>query len=173
MNWFKKKPSKPEWVCRTCGQTHAEDPTDYGYSLPDEVWELGEEERQKHLDWATDLCVYDGRYFLRGVLEVPFQFREGRFGWGIWAEVSKDTFDTFHQYFEVDGSHAPREPGTIASLIPVHPDSVGLPLEVQFGPCELRPLFYVKTRPKHPLQGEQEDGLSEVDYHRYLEAVLP
>ena len=109
--WGKKRtPPPPEWVCPHCGGTHTGLPTDYGWRLPDEVWALGEEARQAHLDWWTEACCHEGRWFLRGVLYVPFTFSDGRWGWGCWAEVSESTARTLWELKDADGSHLPRNP---------------------------------------------------------------
>ncbi|MFN7455273.1 MAG: DUF2199 domain-containing protein, partial [Pseudobdellovibrionaceae bacterium] len=100
-------PPPPEWVCPHCGGTHAGLPTDYGWQLPDEVWALDEETRQAHLDWWTEACCHEGRWFIRGVLYLPFTFSDGRWGWGCWAEVSESTARTLWELKDTDGSHLP------------------------------------------------------------------
>src|SRR5437016_4731399 len=116
MKWFKRK-KEPGFACHVCGKTHAGLSTDFGHSLPDDVWALGAEARQEHLNWSTDLCCYEGRWFLRGLLEVPFQFQDDQFGWGIWAEVSEETIGRFRKVFSSDGSGCPREHGTVANAL--------------------------------------------------------
>lgn len=172
--WGKKRtPPPPEWVCRHCGGTHTGLPTDYGWRLPDEVWALGEEARQAHLDWATDVCHHEGRWFLRGVLYVPFTFGDGQWGWGCWAEVSESTARTLWELKDADGSHLPPEPGTLACEIPCYPNAKGLPLRVQFGPGHLRPFFYCAENHNHPLATDQLHGIDEAKYHAIVDTVMP
>ncbi len=158
-------------MCPQCGGTHTGLPTDYGWQLPDEVWALDEETRQQHLDWSTDLCCHEGRWFIRGVLYVPFSFSDGRWGWGCWAEVAESTARTLWELNDADGSHLPPEPGTLACEIPAYPGAKGLPLQVQFGPGHLRPLFSFPADQDHPLAMDQRAGIDEVVYHRILEAI--
>lgn len=168
--WLKRK-KKQSWVCRVCGQVHDEFPTDFGWLLPDEIWALGEEVRKEKLDWATDVCFHEDRWFIRGVLEVPFNFHPGRWGWGVWAEVDHSVVQKLWALGDSDGSEEPRESGVLACTIPLFPDSMGLPLEVQFGPGDKRPLFYMPADCHHQLALEQRLGLDEPGYHRVLEAV--
>lgn len=173
--WWRKKAreSSPEdgWFCRVCGQNHTEMPTDFGWLLPDEVWALGEEARQQHLDWATDVCHHEGRWYLRGVLEVPFTFTSGRWGWGCWAEVSQPSVERLWELGDEDGSNEPAKPGTLACVIPGHPDSMGLPVLVQFGPADKRPLIYLAPDCEHPLAVKQRSGIDEAAYHAILDLV--
>ncbi len=172
--WGKKRtPPPPEWVCPQCGGTHVGLPTDYGWRLPDDVWALGEEARQAHLDWATDVCHHEGRWFLRGVLYVPFTFSDGRWGWGCWAEVQESTVHALWALEDRDGSHLPPEPGTLACEIPCYPDSMGLPVRVQFGPGHLRPFFYCAEDQTHPLATDQRHGIDEAKYHAIVDTVMP
>lgn len=174
--WWRKKPREAEpaedgWLCRVCGRVHAGMPTDFGWELPDEVWALGEEARQQHLDWATDVCYNEERWFLRGVLEVPFTFTAGRWGWGCWAEVSKEAVDRLWALGDEDGSQEPAKPGSLACVIPGHLDSMGLPVLVQFGPADKRPLIYLTPDCEHPLALAQRNGIDEVAYHEIVDRV--
>ncbi|HLO97885.1 MAG TPA: DUF2199 domain-containing protein, partial [Fimbriimonas sp.] len=141
MWWKKRPPTSTPWRCSHCGETHENLPTDFGWKLPDDVWAMGEEVRQACLEWSTDVCFHEGRWFLRGVLELPFTYTEGRWGWGCWAEVSEETVGTLWRLKDADGSHLPPEPGILACEIPVYTGSKGLPVAVQFGPFEMRPLI--------------------------------
>lgn len=170
--WWKKRPQNaPEWRCGHCGETHAGLVTDFGWKLPDDVWELGDEVRQACLEWATDVCHHEGRWYLRGVLGLPFTFAEGRWGWGWWAEVNEAAVNTLWQLEGADGSHLPPEPGALACEIPGYPGSKGLPLVVRFGSSHLRPLLFLAEDLKHPLASDQRDGINEATYHAILDQV--
>jgi len=54
-----------DFVCTTCGETHACLPTDWGYKMPDEFWKLSEQERADRAKFDSDLCMLDDRYFIR------------------------------------------------------------------------------------------------------------
>lgn len=173
--WGRRKPQNAEetWHCRVCGTEHVGMPTDYGWMLPDEVWALGDEARKAHLEWSTDVCYYEGRWFLRGVLEVPFRFATGRWGWGCWAEVRQSDVERLWELGDEDGSDEPAKAGQLACAIPGHPDSVGLPVWVQFGPADKRPLLHFPTDCQHPLAAAQRTGIDESAYHDILDLISP
>lgn len=170
MSWFKRRKAEP-YTCRVCGRSHEGQPTDYGYLLPDVVWNEPPEVRQAHLDWATDVCSYQGRWFLRGVLEISFRFEPGRFGWGAWIEVSEETIARFREHYGEKADHSAREPGMLANRLPVYADTLGLPAEVQFGPLHLRPLLFLPESVEHLLATDQREGIDEARYHEILGAI--
>lgn len=170
--WWKKRPPKStEWRCAHCGETHENLPTDFGWKLPDEVWELGEEVRQQYLEWSTDICHHEGRWFLRGVLGLPFTFAEGEWSWGCWAEVSEQAIGTLMQLNGEDGSNLPPQPGVLASEILGYHGSKGLPVLVHFGPPELRPLLSLAGDLDHALATDQRNGIDESKYHAILDSL--
>lgn len=169
-DWLKGR-KKRSWVCRVCGQSHDHLPTDFGWKLPDDIWALGQEVREEKLEWSTDDCFHEDRWFLRGVLQVPFNFGSGCWGWGVWAEVDQAVVHKLWALGDSDGSNEPREEGKLACAIPVFTDSLGLPLEVQFGPGDKRPLFFLPFHSPHPLALEQREGISESRYHEIVSVV--
>lgn len=175
MKWFRKKPSAAPApnACRICGKVHESFPTDFGWLLPDRVWNEDADKRQAHLEWSTDICYYDEKWYLRGVLSIPFNFQDGAFGWGIWIEAPDQTMAAFKTSFDEDGSSLPCEHGIIATSIPTYPDSIGLPVEVQFGPSNLRPTIHLAPSTDHELARDQESGITEVQYHEILRAIAP
>lgn len=170
MQWFRRKGPDPQ-VCPTCGKAHVGLLTDFSYVLPDVVWALPLEERQPHLDWSTDLCVFENRWYIRGVFETPFRFETGRFGWGVWVEVSEATMARYHQTWEIDGSSEPRHPATLANRISFFGNGMAVPVEIQFGPANQRPLFFALSDSSHPLAVAQREGLSHGEYHAILDWI--
>lgn len=168
-DWFKKK--KMAWVCDVCGQVHDELPRDFGWKLPDELWELPEEVRQEMLDWSTDVAYNEGRWFLRGVLYVPFNFDEGQWGWGIWVEVEEEVMGAAYRCFEMDATNEPRQPGTIANKIPGFEDSIGQSVDIQFLTPDKRPIFFFPAESEYPLAKEQREGISAERYHAVLDST--
>lgn len=147
-------------------------PTDFGWKLPDEIWELDEEVRQSYLEWSTDVCHHEERWFLRGVLGLPFTFGEGRWGWGCWAEVDEEAIQ---KLWKLDSSRETIEPGygVLACEIPGYLGSKCLPLEVHFGSADLRPLFVLGGTLNHILAVHQRQGIDEAQYHAILDLVSP
>ena len=127
-----------DYVCPQCGEAHEDDPTDWSWSLPDVVWDIPGEQREACAKYNTDLCHYDGRFFFRCVLPLPFNDREGYFVWGPWVEVNQKSFNAYLQIYETDGSDSPRVPGKLANRIPGYNHSDILEVEIQFGPSDDR-----------------------------------
>src|SRR3546814_1534549 len=72
--------------CPTCGTTHEGLPTDHGWQLPDDVWAIPEPERSNKATFTSDLCQLGDRFFIRCLLELPFNEQSGYYGWGIRSE---------------------------------------------------------------------------------------
>ncbi|RYG26068.1 DUF2199 domain-containing protein [bacterium] len=169
MRWPWKKGDS--FVCPTCGKPHEGLPSDYGYQLPDELWALSPVERQAHLDWSTDIAFLQGRWFIKGVLELPFRFEESRFGWGVWAEVPEDAVKALYAFDR--GDPAPNEPmyGWLATDVVDYPKTSGLDVRIEFSNPALRPLFNLEPDSGHPLARQQRDGLDSAEYHAILRAI--
>ena len=148
-------------------------PTDFGWKLPDIVWTEDAANRQQHLDWSTDVCYFREKWYMRGVLEIPFSFSNDRFGWGIWVETSEETIGIYRSVFDKDGSALPRAIGAIACKIHTYPENLGLPVEIQFGPSNLRPTFHLSGDSEHELAIDQRQGLSEEKYHAIVAVIAP
>jgi ribosomal protein L34E len=97
------------FLCGICGKEHAGVPTDHAYKLPDIVWAIPEPERSARAKFSSDLCQLGERYFIRGVLHVPFSEAEGDFGWGVWAEVEWPVFERYLKLYDEDGSTEPAQ----------------------------------------------------------------
>lgn len=170
MKWFRRK-HESEFVCSVCGKVHPGLLADYGYSLPDAAWAESAEDRQAMLDWSTDVCYHADKWYLRGILAIPISSDPGQFAWGIWAEVTEETMGRYQAVFEQDGSDQPRELGFIANAIPAYPESLGLEIEIQFGPPDKRPTFYGAG--SELIFQEQRSGIDYARYHEILSVVAP
>lgn len=167
MRWPWQKP-KESYVCRVCGKTHVGAPLALGHALPDVIWEMGEEVRRQHLEWSTDLATFDGRWYLRGVLTVPFAFQPGGFDFGVWAEVEEATIAWFRQNWDRDLSAEPVHSGRLANAIMTYPDTRGLTVEIQFGPSDKRPTFLLIDSGNPAYWEETTQGMGEERYHAIL-----
>ena len=86
--------------CGVCGQWHDHLMTDLACRLPDEVFALPYIERYQRARFNDDLCTLDGkRYFIRGILPVPFTYIDDFFAWGVWVEVAKKDHDAYASHF--------------------------------------------------------------------------
>jgi hypothetical protein len=164
--------SSSSYFCANCGKEHAGLPTDWGFRLPDEVHALSYIERYERTRHNKDLCCLDrSRYFLRGVVLLPFTESDGDFAWGMWAEVSHAAHDLYMSGFEEDLSALARETGTLANSIPGYPETTGVQVEVQFQGAGDRPLFWLPSHTHHALAHEQRGGVSSKRHHDILAAL--
>jgi len=145
--------------CGCCGKEIGEIAFDKSFKLPDDIWNLTEEEKLAKAKVSSDLCSLDERYFLRGVAYIPVNGLTQAFGWGIWAEVSPEQFFEYAKSYEEDNSDKRPFPGKAANHISPYENTVGLDLQVQLGSTTQRPTF-IFTDNKHPLTCEQANGIS-------------
>jgi len=147
-------------------------PTDRSFKLPDEVFALGYLDQYQRCRHNADLCALDEtRFFLRGVLLVPFTHTAGGFGWGVWAEVDRATHDFYLANYYADNTEAKPAFGRLANAIPAHPDLGAEPLEIRFGDERSRPGFHLLPHSRHALAREQHDGIGPEGHHAYLVAA--
>ena len=164
--------TSPSFICRTCGQEHAGLPTDWAFKRPDEVHELSYLDEYRRCRLNADLCTLDeARYFLRGLVELPFTEQTDAFRWGIWAEVSHEAHDTYLDGFNSDMSQHPPLSGTLANCIPGYPETIGVPVEVHLQEMTSRPQFRFPPAVQHALAHEQRLGISSRRHHDILVEV--
>ena len=158
--------------CATCGQEHSGLPFDYSFGLPDEVFELDFLSRYQRTRSNSDLCTLDGsRFFIRGLIPLPFLDSTDEFGWGIWVEVSRGDHDKYLGGYYEDLSGEPRFSGKLACSIPGYSETLGIDVEIAFGAKGQRPSFHVAASLPHALADDQHKGLTPARHHELLEAV--
>jgi hypothetical protein len=91
------------FICGICGKSHEGLPRDFGWTLPDDVWVIPEDERQERAKFTSDLCQYGDRFFIRSLMKTPILGADDYFGWGIWVEVEKASFDRYLALYDKDG----------------------------------------------------------------------
>lgn len=160
-----------EYNCPHCGKSHEGDPTDWGWVLPDDVWAIPEEQRNELAQFSEDLCLFDGRYFIRCVLPLPFKDRDGYFGWGVWAEVEQAGFADYLKVYEIDGSDEPRIFGLLANEMPGYDNPSSCVVELQFGPSDQRPVVLFPEGTSTKLASEQRLGIGAQRYHEILDTI--
>jgi hypothetical protein len=145
---------------------------DYGFRLPDVVHELDYLSRYFRSRSNSDLCTFDeSRFFLRGVLPLPFQESEDEFVWGVWVEVASEEHNYYAETFEDDGRRVPRFIGVIANQLSGYKGTLGLSVEVQLQNEGERPALYIVSSSGHPLEREQQSGITRIRHHDILEAT--
>jgi hypothetical protein len=153
------------FICKTCGDTHEGLPTDHGWTLPDAVWSIPEADRSSQAKFDTDCCQLGNRFFIRCILELPFNEQSGYYGWGVWVELLESNFCRYVELYDQDGSSEPVVPGQIANEIPGYPSTLGLPITVQFQDSTSRPNVNVPMSSNHPLAAQQSNGVDDQQYH--------
>lgn len=158
-----------EFVCPHCGESHEGFPTDYGYSLPDEVWALPPKERESSAWHTPDLHQMGERFFIRCILRVPLSNPSDYFAWGLWAEVTQAVFEHYVSVYDQDSDA--ESPAHIANQLPGYPPLLNHPVSIQFGSATERPTLWFPPDSHHQLAVEQRQGLTPVRYHELLEAI--
>ena len=157
------------FICGTCSEEHEGLPLDYGFGLPDEVYALGYIERYLRSRSNADVCTLDqSRYFIRGVLPLPFSGSDRSFGLGIWVEVPQTQHDLYVAGFHDDLSDNPAFIGRIANEIPGF-HSLGLPVEIRFRSGSERPEFRCPPASDHLLARDQQEGITDQRHHEILD----
>ena len=159
------------FVCPHCSESHEGYPTDYGYSLPDVVWSIPENERKEQAKWTTDLCQFGERYFIRCMLPVSFTDSEGYFGWGLWVEVEWPVFERYLQIYDQDATSEPPASAKIANKPPGYEPILGFPVSIKFGLSTQRPTIQCPPNTSNLLASEQLHGISSARYHQILENI--
>lgn len=159
------------FTCACCGETHEGLLTNFGFQLPGVVWDIPPDQRKESAHFNDDLCEYQKRCFIRGVLPVPFLDTDGYFGWGVWAEVDRAVFKRYLELFRADGSAEPLHAGKLANSLPVYAGSLDAPLQIQFHDAKKRPTFTLLAEDHSPLALEQRNGINSARYHQILEQI--
>ena len=154
-------------ICDTCGRAHLREEIELALALPQAIFELGDDEREKRCDISGDMCAIDrNRFFIRGLLPIPVRGRGVPYRIGLWAEVDEPTFGCIYALWE-DPSQVdePLLPAILANDVPLVPSTIGIEVDIRLTGPTTRPDFYMRDTP-HPLALEQRQG---VDSHRALE----
>lgn len=140
---------------------------DMAFVLPDPIYALPEDQRALRAQTHSDLCSLDGRrYFIRGVVYVPVPDLGTEFGWGVWAEVSREVFLRYQEIYDEDASGEPPVAGVLANMPPGY-SQIEQPLEIHFGPSDQRPTF--KPSPtESEFYREHVGGMPVRKWHRII-----
>lgn len=156
------------FICPGCGADHEGLPTDRAYRLPDDVWALPEPDRAERAKFDDDLCRLGDRFFIRCVLYIPFNFTDDAFGWGVWVEVSEETFFRYIDIYNKDATQEPPHRGRLANLMQQYPDAAGEELTIRFGDASSRPALEALSDSLSSLAVEQRNGIDQAQYHVIL-----
>jgi hypothetical protein len=158
------------YVCSSCGKEHQGLPTDWGFKLPDEIFALPYLERYRRSRSNSDLCTLDeNRFFIRGVLSIPFTYQQGEFSLGVWAEVDAKTHAFYLENFNNEFSKGAKAEGRLASTIPGFPELLNDPLNIELQDSNSRPSFSFPLTTNHRLARDQREGIDFARHHEFLD----
>ena len=154
--------------CACCGKDIGEFTLDKSFQMPDEIWALDDEEREREVKIDVDKCIFKGRCFLRGVAYFPINKTDDAFGWGIWVEVEKNNFIDYLKKYSNDNSNEPIFIGKISNEISKQEITLGTEVKVQLGNETQRPTFEVLDE-NTQLYKDQKMGISLEKVHQINE----
>lgn len=158
------------YVCATCGKVHEGLPAHWGFNQPDDVYFLSYLDRYRRTRSNTDFCSLDEeRFFIYGLLMLPFTQQEGEFAWGVWVEVSRSVHDFYVDNYSNELAQGTIAQGTLANRIPGFPEIAGSPLEIELQPAKSRPFLTFPASADHALAEDQRSGVDHARHHQFLE----
>ncbi|MCU0836886.1 MAG: DUF2199 domain-containing protein [Chromatiaceae bacterium] len=144
---------------------------DLAFALPDAIHALPEAQRAARATIHSDLCSLDDRrFFIRGVVYAPVQQLGTLFGWGVWAEVSREVFLRYQAIYDQDASGEPPAAGVLANCPPGY-ERIVQPLEIAFGPADQRPTFRLAPTDSD-FYREHVGGMPAQKWHSIIERHL-
>ncbi|WHZ36986.1 DUF2199 domain-containing protein [Sagittula sp. MA-2] len=146
----------PDRACPCCGRTFGgvfdigfEEPEDWPHSprIDDDVT-VGNDRL------TAELCRIDSRHFLRAVLPLPIRGADETFHFGLWVEVSAETFHDYVATFDTPRPFAGE--GLTANTLPGFEDETGTAVTLTATDVSQRP---VATATDGPLAEAQAQGI--------------
>jgi hypothetical protein len=170
------------WVCGVCGTFHDEAMRDIRLSLPDPVFALDDEARERRVEMSDDFCILSDspeslRFFVRGLIHLPIR-RDGNglgsedFRYGVWVEVDPEGYRRLGERWRDERGHETAPVfGRLANELSSYPGTDGLGAALQLREVSILPAV-VLTDGSHPLAEHQRRGIDEAQANRLAEAVL-
>ena len=163
------------FTCDVCGETHAGETRDIRMGLPQPIFLLDEDERERRSVVSDDSAVLHGetadRFFVRALLELPIAGEDGYFGYGAWIEVSEADFAALRELWDDDdGWQAEPVAGTLANELSPYAFTEGLSLQIRLREVELLPLVELEDG-EHELVRALRYGISPHRAHQLAATV--
>jgi hypothetical protein len=161
------------FACAVCGETHAGETRDIRMGLPQPIFLLDEEERERRSWVGEDSAILDGeRFFVRALVELPIAGEEGYFGYGAWIEVSEPDYAALVElWHDEDGWRSEPFPGTLANELSPYAFTDGLPVRLRLRDFRLLPLVELEDG-EHELVRAQRHGISPHRAHQLAATVV-
>jgi hypothetical protein len=151
------------YTCEICGRFHDEEMRDVRAGLPEEIFRLSEDERERRVelspagDFAT--VVDTDRHFVRALIELPIPSDDDCFGWGVWVRLTRDDVTEVAERWTDDAAAGREYGGWLATDLPAYGETLELPGTLTLRSADVLPLFEV-GEPAHRLAVEQREGIS-------------
>ncbi len=163
------------FTCTVCGETHAGETRDIRLGLPQPIFLLDEEERQRRAWVEDDFAVLHAadrdRHFVRGLLELPIPEEDGRFGYGSWIEVSPaDVAALGELWDDEDGWRSDPFTGKLANELSPYFATEGLSVRLRLRDVSMLPLVELEDG-EHELVRAQRMGISAHRAHELAATV--
>src|SRR5918994_647663 len=164
------------FTCAVCGETHAGETRDIRLGLPQPIFLLDEDERERRAYVEEDFAVLRGengdRYFVRALLELPIDGEDGYFGYGSWIEVSEaDAVELGELWNDEQGQWSRSFSGTLANELSPYAFTEGLPVNIRLREVQLLPLVDLEDG-EHELVRAQRQGISAHRAHQLAATVV-
>jgi hypothetical protein len=163
------------FTCDVCGETHAGETRDIRMGLPQPIFLLDDDERERRSLVSDDSAVLHGktgdRFFVRALLELPIAGEDGYFGYGAWIEVSEPNFAALRELWDDDdGWRSEPVAGTLANELSPYAFTEGLSVQIRLRDVELLPLVELEDG-EHELVRAQRYGISPHRAHQLAATV--
>ncbi len=149
------------WTCECCGKQYNSLPFAYALDEPDPWRAIPEAERTQRGILGSDQCVIDAtEYCIRGRIEIPVIGSKDMFIWGVWASISKASYDRIGELWDVQiREHELPISGELCSDIPIYPPTGRLRCKLYLQNAGRRPSIKIEPA-DHPLAIEQRNGIT-------------
>ncbi|MBO0759474.1 MAG: DUF2199 domain-containing protein [Bradyrhizobiaceae bacterium] len=149
-----------EFRCRTCGEIHVGTPG-FAAAAPLTYYAIAETERPTRCKLCSDDCIIDDKwFFVRGCLEIPVHGADEPMIWGVWADVSEQSFLAWQKVSDQKRrSHVGPFLGWLNASLKSYPETLNLKTKVHLRDNGLRPWLELEPT-DHPLAVEQRSGIS-------------
>ena len=163
------------FTCDVCGEKHAGETRDIRMGLPQPIFLLEEDERERRARVADDSAVLEGdageRFFVRALLELPIAGEDGYFGYGAWIEVTEPDFAALGELWDdEDGWRSEPVAGTLANELSPYAFTEGLAVQIKLREVDLLPLVELEDG-EHELVRAQRYGISSHRAHQLAATV--
>ena len=163
------------FTCNVCGTEHDEQLLDIRLGLPDAVFALSADERERRATMGADAGIlYDAggtlHYYVRGLLELPVAELERGFGFGVWVEVGEADYFRIGDLWEDAGAAGTRFGGRLANELEPYRDTLGLPADLVLATVDRVPEVRLRDA-EHPLVDDQRGGIDLVRTHELASTV--